>query len=159
MGYRVVEGIRLQAFARIQALPVSFFQRFQSGDLLARLTGDAEILRQVTTRVSADIIKQPMTLLLALVVLINEARSNEGNFVVIIALISIPLCVFPIRFAGKKLKRRARSLQSTAGDLSGQLAENLQAPLEIRAYNLQETTTAKFTETVTRLIRLSLIHI
>ena len=156
VGYRVVEGIRHQAFARIQALPVSFFHRFRSGDLLARLTGDAEILRQVVSQVSADIIKQPVTLLAAVAFLVNEAISNDGNFVVIIALITVPLCVFPIRLAGKKLARRAQELQSTAGDLSGQLAESLQAPLEIRAYNLQETTLNKFREKVNELIHYSM---
>ncbi|MDB4618357.1 ABC transporter ATP-binding protein/permease [Akkermansiaceae bacterium] len=156
VGYRVVEGIRDEAFTRLQALPVSFFQKFRSGDLLARLTGDTEILRQVTAQVSADIIKQPLTLLGALIFLIWEATKNEGNFVVIIALISIPLCIFPIRLAGKKLAKRAQELQDTAGDLSGQVSESLQAPLEIRAYNLQQTTLDKFRAKVSELIRYSM---
>ncbi|MDB4408716.1 ABC transporter transmembrane domain-containing protein, partial [Akkermansiaceae bacterium] len=79
VGYRVVEGIRDSAFVRLQDLPVSFFQKFRSGDLLARLTGDAEILRQVVAQVSADIIKQPLTLMGALVFLIWEATKNDGN--------------------------------------------------------------------------------
>lgn len=156
VGYRVVESIRDQAFSRLQALPVSFFQRFRSGDLLARLTGDAEILRQVVAQVSADIIKQPITLLAAIIFLVNEAVSNDGNFVVIIALITVPLCVFPIRLAGKKLAKRAQELQDTAGDLSGQVSESLQAPLEIRAYNLQETTVERFRSKVSELIRYSM---
>ncbi|MGC6426425.1 MAG: ABC transporter ATP-binding protein [Akkermansiaceae bacterium] len=156
VGYRVVEGIRESAFIRLQALPVSFFQKFRSGDLLARLTGDTEILRQVVTQVSADIIKQPLTLAGALVFLIWEATRNEGNFVVIIALISIPLCIIPIRLAGKKLAKRAQELQDTAGDLSGQVSESLQAPLEIRAYNLQQTTIERFRAKVSDLIRFSM---
>lgn len=156
VGYRVVEGIRDSAFVRLQDLPVSFFQKFRSGDLLARLTGDAEILRQVVAQVSADIIKQPLTLMGALVFLIWEATKNDGNFVVIIALISIPLCIFPIRLAGKKLAKRAQELQDTAGDLSGQVSESLQAPLEIRAYNLQQTTLNKFRAKVSELIRYSM---
>jgi len=156
VGYRVVEGIRNQAFARIQALPVSFFHRFQSGDLLARLTGDTEILRQVVSQVSADVIKQPVTLLAAVAFLVSEAMSNDGNFVVIIALVTVPLCILPIRYAGKKLARRARSLQNAAGDLSGQLAESLQAPLEIRAYNLQQITLDRFAAKVNQLVRYSM---
>lgn len=156
VGYRVVEGIRDSAFVRLQDLPVSFFQKFRSGDLLARLTGDAEILRQVVAQVSADIIKQPLTLMGALVFLIWEATKNDGNFVVIIALISIPLCIFPIRLAGKKLAKRAQELQDTAGDLSGQVSESLQAPLEIRAYNLQQATLNKFRAKVSELIRYSM---
>jgi subfamily B ATP-binding cassette protein MsbA len=156
VGYRVVEGVRGKVFERIQALPVAFFQRFQSGDLLARLTGDAEVLRQTVSQVSGDLIKQPATLLFAVGFLVNEALNNNGGFVVLISLLSIPVCVLPIRMAGKKMARRAAELQKSAGDLSGQISESLQAPFEIRAYNLQESIVAKFNEQVRTLIRFSM---
>ncbi|MGJ8697694.1 MAG: ABC transporter ATP-binding protein [Verrucomicrobiaceae bacterium] len=155
-GYRVVEGIRGKVFERIQALPVSFFQRHQTGDLLARLTGDAEILRQTVAQVSADIIKQPATLVFSLGFLGYQAYSDQGSFVVVISLLTIPICVFPIRAAGKKLARRAMELQNTAGDLSGQISEGLGAPLEIRAYNMQPTVIRQFNEKVAELIRYSM---
>jgi len=155
-GYRVIEGIRDQIFTRMQALPVAFYQKHRSGDLLARLTGDAEMLRQVVSKASGDLIKQPATLMVALIFLVREALKNEGTFIVLISLLSIPLCVLPIRLIGKKLARRARILQNVAGNLSGQVAESLQAPMEIRSYNLQEPTLKKFRSQVGELIRYSM---
>jgi len=155
-GYRVIEGIRDKVFSRMQALPVAFFQKHQSGDLLARLTGDAQMIRQVMSKASSDVIKQPATLVMAFAFLVREAMKNEGSFIVLISLLSIPLCVLPIRMIGKKLAKRARILQKLAGDLSGQIAESLQAPMEIRSYNLQEQIMTKFRRQVRALIRYSM---
>lgn len=155
-GYRVVETLRGKIFERLQQLPVAFFHRFQSGDLLARITVDTEVVRQVIARISGDLIKQPATLLFACGFLVNEALTSEGSFVVLIAIVSIPLCIFPIREAGRKLFVRAKQLQASVGGLSGLVAESLSSPLEVRSYNLQEVHLAKFRGRVKELIRFAM---
>lgn len=155
-GYRVVESLQLCVFERLQQLPVAFFQRFQSGDLLARVTGDTEAVRQVVAQASSDLIKQPATLLCAVAYLIFEALRNEGSFVVLIAISTIPICVLPIRHVGKKLGRRAQEAQKAAGELSGLVSESLQAPMEIRAYNLQQSHVAKLRTKIQDLVRFSM---
>ncbi|NNM30149.1 MAG: ABC transporter ATP-binding protein [Akkermansiaceae bacterium] len=154
-GFRVLESLRAETFAKLQSLPVSFFQKHRSGDLLARLLGDTEILRQVISQTSSDLIKQPATLVAALTFLIVEAVNEEGMFVVLIALGSVPLCVLPIRLAGRKLKKRAEALQRETGGVSAMLAENLQSPIEVRAYNLQERESSRFGRMIGELLRLS----
>jgi len=57
---------------------------------------------------------------------------------------------------GKKLGRRAKSLQQNAGDLSGHIAETLQAPLEIRAYNLEDSVIERFKAKVHEIVRYSM---
>jgi ABC-type multidrug transport system fused ATPase/permease subunit len=59
-------------------LPLSFFRNNRSGDLLARLMGDTEILRQVIAQGSSDLIKQPATLIAALAVLASIWPSRTG---------------------------------------------------------------------------------
>ena len=155
-GFRVLEKIRSDVFARLQYLPVSFFDRHQSGDLLARLIGDAELLRAAVTRIARDVIKQPATLIAAFGYLVSQAVKYEGTFIVLISVLTIPICVMPLRAIAKKMGKKARSLQANAGDLSGQIAETLQAPMEIRAYNLQDRVIGRFQKTVKEIIRYSM---
>lgn len=155
-GFRVLEVIRRDVFVKLQHLPISFFDRHQSGDLVARLVGDAELLRFVITRISQDVIKQPAVLIAALGFLVTEAIRHEGTFIVLISVLTIPLCVMPLQAIAKKMGKKARSLQKNAGDLSGQIAETLQAPMEIRAYNLQERVIDRFHQTVAQIIRYSM---
>ncbi len=155
-GFRFLESIRDEVFTKLQNLPIAFFQKHQSGDLLARMVGDAELVRSTTSRIAMDLIKQPATLVAAFGYLIYKAVSSEGTFLVLVAILSIPLCVIPLRALGKRLGRKARVLQSSAGDLSGQISESLQAAMEIRAYNLQESMIIRFRERVKQIIRYSM---
>ncbi len=155
-GLRVLESIRLDLFAKLQSLPLAFFHRNKSGDLLARLMSDTELLRQVVVQNSNELIKQPATLLAAVGFLGYQAWEDRSLMLVLIAVVSIPVCVSIIRLVGKRLTRRARQLQAHGGDLTATLTETLQSPLEIRAYNLQERQIGLFRQRIRELLRLSM---
>ena len=155
-GLRVLEAIRTDLFVKLQSLPLSFFKKNRSGDLLARLMHDTEILRQVIAQASSDLIKQPATLLSALGVLGYLAVKDHSFFIALIALITVPICVTVIRAAGKKLARRARSLQHRGGILTATLTESLQSSLEIRAYNLEDRQISQFRQRIREILNLQL---
>ncbi|MES2924622.1 MAG: ABC transporter ATP-binding protein [Verrucomicrobiota bacterium] len=155
-GQRVVEDIRLDLFVKLQALPLSFFKKHQSGDLLARLMSDTAILRQIVANASSDLIKQPATLLGALGYLGYKAWTNHSFFIALIAMVTVPLCVLVIRSAGKKLAKRAKMLQDQGGTMTAALAESLQAPLEIRAYNLEQRQISVFRKRTNEMLKVSM---
>ena len=155
-GQRVLEDIRLDLFIKLQKLPLSFFKKNQSGDLLARLMSDTAVLRQIVANVSSDLIKQPATLLGALIYLGYKAWKDHSFFIALIAMVTVPLCVLVIRAAGKKLAKRARSLQEQGGTMTAALAESLQAPLEIRAYNLEQRQISEFRKRTHEMLRVSM---
>ncbi len=155
-GLRVLESIRTDMFVKLQGLPLSFYKKNRSGDLLARLMSDTDILRQVLANASSDLIKQPITLLSAFGVLIYMAFKDHSFFIALIALITVPICVTVIRTAGKRLTERARSLQKQGGNHTATLAESLQSSLEIRAYNLEERQISEFRKRVRSILSLSL---
>ncbi len=155
-GLRVLESIRTDMFVKLQGLPLSFFKKNRSGDLLARLMHDTDILRQVLANASSDLIKQPITLLSAFGVLIYLSFKDHSIFIALIALITVPVCVIVIRAAGKRLADRARSLQKQGGNHTATLSESLQSSLEIRAYNLEERQISEFRRRVRSILSLSL---
>jgi len=155
-GLRVLESIRTDMFVKLQGLPLSFFKKNRSGDLLARLMSDTEILRQVLANASSDLIKQPVTLISAFAVLIYLSFKDHSIFIALIALITVPVCVIVIRAAGKRLADRARSLQNQGGNHTATLSESLQSSLEIRAYNLEERQISEFRKRVRSILNLSL---
>ncbi|MEO5916701.1 MAG: ABC transporter ATP-binding protein [Luteolibacter sp.] len=155
-GLRVVEAIRTDLFIKLQYLPLSFFKKNKSGDLLARLMSDTEVLRQVVVQNSSDLIKQPATLLSALGFLGYLAFKDHSVFIALIALVTVPACVMVIRIAGKRLIVRARALQQRGGDLTAALSESLQSPLEIRAYNLEDRQVGMFRRRVREMLRLTM---
>lgn len=155
-GQRVVEDIRTDLFIKLQSLPLSFFKKNPSGDLLARLMSDTAMLRQMVANVSSDLIKQPATLLGAMGYLGYKAWSDRSFFIVTIALVTVPLCVLVIRSAGNKLAKRSKVLLAQGGTLTAALAESLQAPLEIRAYNLENRQIAVFRNRIREMFKITM---
>jgi len=145
-GMKVLEKIRIQVFAKIQRLPLAFFQRHKSGDLLSRVTADTAQLQSAVLSVSNDLIRQPITFIGAITALAVMAIQREGMAFVLLCLVAIPLCVFPIRRIGSLLMRKALDLQQRAGGLSSVLNENLSGPAEIRSLNLQDREIGRFRE-------------
>jgi subfamily B ATP-binding cassette protein MsbA len=144
-GMKVLEKIRVEVFAKIQRLPLSFFQKYQSGDLLSRTTSDTAQLQSAVLSISNDLIRQPITFIGAIAALIVMAVQREGMSFVLFCLLAIPLCVFPIRRVGILLMSKALSLQQRTGGLTSVLNENLSGPSEIRSLNLQDREVDRFT--------------
>ncbi len=155
-GQLVLDEIRTDLFVKLQKLPLSFFRNNRSGDLLARIMSDTNVLRQIVANVSSDLVKQPATLIFALSYLVWQAMMDRKFFIVLIAVITVPACVLLIRFAGKKMALRARALQEQGGNMTATLSESLQASLEIRAYNLEQRQTLAFRQRTKKMRRVSL---
>ena len=145
-GMKVLEKIRIEVFAKIQRLPLAFFQRHKSGDLLSRVTADTAQLQSAVLSVSNDLIRQPITFIGAITALSVMAIQREGMAFVLLCLVAIPLCVFPIRRIGSLLMTKALKMQQQAGGLSSVLSENLSGPAEIRSLNLQGREISRFRE-------------
>lgn len=143
-GVRILEALRLEYFAKLQQLPLSFFSRKSSGDLIARGLGDTNQLQTTLVAISNEVIKQPATLLGAVGYLVYLAFTEQGVVLVLLSLTIIPLCVFPIRYVGKKMIDKARVLQNQAGSLTDRFTENLSATKEVRAFGLEKMELDRF---------------
>jgi len=70
--------------------------------------------------------------------LIYVASENADVWLVLLCLASVPIAVFPIRYAGKHILRRAQQMQAQLGTVTDRFSENLGAAKEIRAFGLEE---------------------
>jgi ATP-binding cassette, subfamily B, bacterial MsbA len=143
-GVRVLEALRVEYFDKLQRLPLAFFSRGSTGDLIARGLGDTAQLQNTLIVISNEIIKQPATLIGAIGYLIYLALTERGAAVVLLTLAIIPITVFPIRYVGRKLVDKARVLQNQAGALTDRFAENLSARREVRAFGLERFEVERF---------------
>lgn len=146
IGTRVLEGIRLDYFRKLQLMPLSELQKHPAGDITSRVINDAQQVQAVITALANDGIKHPLTLAAAIGFVIYAAiHSNVG--VAILCLGIVPLSVFPIRFVARKVLRRAHQAQAQIGSLSSQVTENLAAVREVRAFGLEARATERFSAT------------
>jgi len=152
-GVRVLERLRLDFFARLQVLPLSFFSGRQTGDLISRGIADTNQLQFTLTSVANDLFKQPAQLLGAIIYLTLLALDNRDVAFLLLCLTSIPLCVFPVRYVGKHLQRRATQLQAEMGAVTGTLSENIGAAKEVRAFGLEKREGDRFQRATRELVK------
>lgn len=155
-GVRVLISIRSRLYKKIQNLPLGFFGVMRVGDLMARIGGDASAVQVVVTSATGDLINQPIQFLGAIAALLYISIQRSEAVFILFALMIIPLCVFPIRHFGKRVKEKSRRLQARAGDLSTAINENLGAAREVRAFNLQALEERKFDDFMRVIAKLDL---
>jgi subfamily B ATP-binding cassette protein MsbA len=143
-GVRILEALRLDYFRKLQFLPLSFVQNKSSGDLLSRGLADTAQLQFTLTQIANDGIKQPATLIGALVAVVVLALKAEGAWLALVCLAIVPLTVFPVRFVGRKVIKRAAQMQSQLGGVTSHFAESLSAAREVRAFGLEERESSRF---------------
>lgn len=153
VGTRVLEAIRLDFFRKLQILPLSFFQKNSTGDLLSRGLADANQLQVTLTTVANEIIKSPASLLGSIGFVAYTAYTEQGVALVLVTLAVVPLSVLPIRYVGKKLIKRAGQIQAELGGVTNIFSENLGATKEVRAFSLEARETARFARASQTLIR------
>ena len=110
------------------------------------MTNDTGQLQTAIITISNDLIRQPVTFLGALSALVCMALQREGMAFILLCLVVIPICVFPIRRVGEILMKKALGMQERAGGMTAVLSENLSAPREIRAFNLEDRENKRFRE-------------
>ncbi|MBL9190048.1 MAG: ABC transporter ATP-binding protein [Opitutaceae bacterium] len=151
-GVRILERMRRDFFARLQVLPLAFFSGRQTGDLISRGIADTNQLQFTLTSVANDLFKQPAQLIGAIGYLVFLAAKNQDVAILLLCLASIPLCVFPVRYVGKHLQRRAEQFQAEMGAVTATLSENLGAAREVRAFSLEQRENARFERVTGRLL-------
>ena len=155
-GMHVLERLRVMVFEKIQYLPIAFFHKNNVGDLMSRVMGDTGQLQTALVKVVNSLIKEPATLVSAIGFLIYLTVTESETAFMLIALATVPACVFPIRAIGSRILKKSKLAQNQAGELNNVLNENLSAVREVRAYNLETREIDRFSAAARKLFKLTL---
>ena len=152
-GVHILEDIRLDYFRKLQSLPLGFFQRLSTGELISRGLNDTNQLQNTLTVISNDLIKQPAQLISTIFAVVVLAYQEQGLVLVLVCLLTVPLAVLPIRYVGKKMVTRAIHLQAQAGTITNRFTENLSGVKEVRAFGLEKIEVERFAKLSHSLVR------
>jgi ATP-binding cassette subfamily B protein len=142
----VESDLRRDLYAHLQRLPVSFHDRWPSGQLLSRLTTDLSTLRRFIGFAMVFLIANSMTSLVVLILLIT-IQPWLGAFVFVAML---PLVVFTRRFE-LRYSRDARRAQDLTGDLATSVEESALGIRVVKSYGRRPHMLTRFTRDAQRL--------
>jgi subfamily B ATP-binding cassette protein MsbA len=142
---RANADLRTRLFDHLQNLPLSFFSSARTGDLLARVVNDPQVLHGVMVNSLASLTKDPVTIIVLVTALLYEPSTRK---LTLVSLVVLPACLVPISIYARKAKQSARAMQTHIADLSNVMHESFTGNRIIKAYNLEAAVLARFRETV-----------
>jgi len=126
---RVLADIRCKLYTHILGQSLEFFNRERSGNLISRVANDTRMAQTALTSISSDLIKQPLTVISAFAVLIHL----DWKFTVV-SLFLFPVCMVPIVYYGKKVRRQGRLEEEKVGSMMSVLQESFAGIRVIKAF-------------------------
>lgn len=150
----VETDVRRDMFAHVQRLPVSFHDRWPSGQLLSRFTTDLSTIRRFVGFGFVFLIANSATVVVVLVLLINIQW--QLGLAVLVAM--APLAVMTRRFE-VRYSRDARRAQDITGDLATSVEESVLGIRVIKAYGRRRFMLEGFTRDARRLRTAELVKL
>jgi ATP-binding cassette subfamily B protein len=127
---RVEEGLRNRLFVHIQTLSASFFDRTQTGDLMAHATNDIQQVR-MATGMGLVALNDAIVLGAAAIGFMLYINVTLTLFV----LIPMPFITISTKFFSKQMHRRYQRVQATFSDLTEVIRERFSGIRIIKAHN------------------------
>jgi subfamily B ATP-binding cassette protein MsbA len=142
-----IADIRTKLFSHLQNLSLGFFSHARTGDLIARITNDTQVLYGIIGSSFASLAKDPITILC----LLGYQLSTQPTLT-LISIVVFPVCIVPIVIFGRKVRKSARAVQGYNADLTNLMQESFTGNRVIKAYNLEDTITAEFRATTKKYV-------
>lgn len=137
----IVMKLRNDLYHKTTILPISFFKKYQKGDLLSRFSSDLfEIEWSVAVGLN-NFIKEPLTILVYGITLIVISPK-----LMLFTIILAPLAFFLIKKIGKSLNKNANRAQMQIGEVMAVNEETLTGIKVIKAFSAENLIQQKFEE-------------
>lgn len=143
IGERVVTDLRRDVFAHLTSLSQAFFDTSHSGELTSRLTADTVQIRSAFGSSASVALRNILLCLGGVVMMVYTSPSLSG-----LALLAIPLIVFPLIAFGRSVRSRSRNTQDTLAASAAFAAETISASRTIQSFNAEALANGRYNDAV-----------
>lgn len=128
----VLKDVRNAIYEKVVHLPISFYSEKRKGDIIARISGDVNEVKNSLLAVLELIVKEPLTILFAIITMFTISVK-----LTVFVFIFIPVAGFIISIIGKSLKRKSGKVQTEQGIFLSTLEETLGGLKVIKGFNAE----------------------
>lgn len=134
--------LRQRIAQKIDALPMGYFERTSTGDVLSRITNDIDTLGQSLNQGVTQLITSIATVIGVLVMMLSINVPMT-----LIALLVIPLSAILVKGVVGRSQKYFRMQQNRLGAINGQVEEVFSGQAVVRAFNKEGDVLAQFKKT------------
>lgn len=151
MAQYAVRDIRTDLFARLQTLPVRYFDQRPHGEIMSRLTNDVENISNILASSFSQLISSVLNLvgIVIFMFILNVPLA-------VISLVVMPVTFFLTRFIARHTRQGFRQTQQALGTLNGIIEETITGERTVKAFVREKTTVEEFSQVNRQLQKVSL---
>ena len=135
-----VAALRQDLFDRLQQLPVSYYDRHQSGDLMSRFTNDIDTVSEMLNSSFASIISNVLTFVGTVVMMIVL-----NPWLTLITFLFLGLMGLVVKVIGGRSRANFQRQQAALGALNGYIEEMIEGQKVIKVFNHEGRAVERFT--------------
>jgi len=105
-GMKIVEDLRNASYRKLHDMSFGFLERRQTGELISRLSNDTSVVQMFITSGISEAVKIPIGIIAGFAVVIYLSAK-----LTLIAVILMPVVIFMIAVAGRRMKKVSLALQ------------------------------------------------
>lgn len=139
LSQKVVRQMRRDVFNHLTTLPVGFFDRHLTGDIISHISYDIDT---VNTSLSSDLIQMCSSIITVAGSFIMMIRINP--LLVLVFAVTVPISILFTRHMSTRVRPLYSERSARMGDLNGCAEELISAHKTIKAYNRESVMNGRF---------------
>jgi len=151
VGQRIVSDLQMRLFAHLMKSDLALFHDQAAGRLISRFTNDIALMRSAVSTLLTGIARESLTLIFLISVMLYQ-----NLMLSFIALVVLPIGIFPLLRVGRNLRKLSLSTQHELGEFSARLDEVFQGVRTVKSYNREDYEIGKAHSIIERLFGLYL---
>jgi ATP-binding cassette, subfamily B, bacterial MsbA len=151
VGEKIVANLREQLYAHLHKLSLSYFDRISTGMIMSRILNDITLIQGAVSSAVTGILKDSFTML----GLIGVIFFLDWQLA-FIAILVLPIAVFPIVKFGRKIRKISTQSQKTMADISIHLHETLTGNRIVKAFNTEDFEIDRFRQRIRKFFQLTM---
>ncbi len=136
---RAMADVRKALFGRVLYLPVVFFDKTRTGELMSRISSDVTLLQSTFSTTLAEVTRQTLTLLVGIAIIFITTPSLS-----LFMLGTFPVLIVLAMLFGKKIKKLSKSTQEELARSTTIVEEVLQAVVTVKTFTNEAFEVARF---------------
>ena len=138
---RVAYDLRTSISKKMDRMPLSYFDRHTSGDILSRVTNDIDTIAQSLNQSMSQVITSSVTVVGIFIMMLSISPQMT-----IIAVCVLPVSMLLISIVMKRSQKYFAKQQQALGDVNGHIEEMYGGHNVVKAFNGEEASVKQFDE-------------
>jgi ATP-binding cassette subfamily B protein len=134
--------LRTDIESKIARMPMKYFEKSSTGDVLSRITNDVDTLTMGLGQSITTLVTSTATIIGVLIMMLSISP-----LMTLIALVILPVSAVLIGLVMKLSQKHFRKQQKFLGKVNGQVEETISGHNVVKLFNYEETAKAEFDET------------